>query len=432
VGQLLRVSTDRQADRQLSIPAQRHAVLTYATAHGAVVAREYVEEGFSGQDAQRPAFRRMLEDVLRPGSDVAVIIVHHSSRFTRDATEARIAKSRLRKVGVRVVSVCQDLADDPFGELMEGFFECIDQYESRINGLRTSAAMAECARQGFFPCGRPPYGFRTQIVALGPTVVRHKLVHDPEQVEIVRELYALYVVNGGAKKVARDLNQRGLLYRTGVPWTKDLVLNVLKETAVSGVHWWGRNQDGRLRRTRDWIPIRVEPIVSADLYAMVQNLRAARDPASEPGRAAARPHMLSGLLQCGRCGASFQLETAGNKVEGHVYRYCYYNCRRALRAGDEACPGRRVRAEVLDRLVLERVAEAVCLPQRVPHLRALVRRSGAATEDLEGMWRKMILDEPTVGRAYVMNLVAAIVVHETEAVIVPRRPEVPGSVPQAH
>lgn len=44
----LRVSTDRQADRQLSIPEQRHAVLTCATAHGAVVAREYVEEGFSG------------------------------------------------------------------------------------------------------------------------------------------------------------------------------------------------------------------------------------------------------------------------------------------------------------------------------------------------------------------------------------------------
>jgi DNA invertase Pin-like site-specific DNA recombinase len=78
------------------------------------IAREYVEEGFSGQEAHRPAFRKMLEDVLRPGNDVAAIIVHHTSRFTRDATEARIAKSRLRKVGVRVVSVRQDIADDPF------------------------------------------------------------------------------------------------------------------------------------------------------------------------------------------------------------------------------------------------------------------------------------------------------------------------------
>jgi hypothetical protein len=30
-----------------------------------------------------------------------------------------------------VLSVTQELAEDPMGTLMEGFFECIDQYESR-------------------------------------------------------------------------------------------------------------------------------------------------------------------------------------------------------------------------------------------------------------------------------------------------------------
>ena len=45
------------------------------------------------------------------------------------------------------------------GALMEGFFECIDQYESEVNGLRTAAAMREAIRQGFYPGGLTPYGF---------------------------------------------------------------------------------------------------------------------------------------------------------------------------------------------------------------------------------------------------------------------------------
>lgn len=44
----------------------------------------------------------------------------------RDATEARIVKSKLAKIGVRVVSVCQDIPG-PIGHMLEGIFECIDQ-----------------------------------------------------------------------------------------------------------------------------------------------------------------------------------------------------------------------------------------------------------------------------------------------------------------
>ena len=100
----VRVSTTEQAERDLSLPAQRRAIETYAKAHGATIAREFVEEGHSGTDPHRPAFRCMLEDALRPGSDVAVIVVHHSSRFTRDAMEARVSDApRANELVVAVV-----------------------------------------------------------------------------------------------------------------------------------------------------------------------------------------------------------------------------------------------------------------------------------------------------------------------------------------
>jgi len=79
----LRVSTPEQAAKDLSLPAQREAVEEYARRNGHVITREYLESGCSGTDINRRAFRQMLEDVLKPGSDIGTIVVHHTSRFTR-------------------------------------------------------------------------------------------------------------------------------------------------------------------------------------------------------------------------------------------------------------------------------------------------------------------------------------------------------------
>jgi DNA invertase Pin-like site-specific DNA recombinase len=66
----LRVSTPEQAAKDLSFPAQREAVEEYAHRNGRGIAREYLESGCSGTDINRKAFRQMLEDVLKPGSDI--------------------------------------------------------------------------------------------------------------------------------------------------------------------------------------------------------------------------------------------------------------------------------------------------------------------------------------------------------------------------
>jgi len=86
----LRVSTGEQADRELSLPAQRHAVAAYAAQHGAAIDHEYLEAGASGVDPHR-------------------------------ATHARVVKSRLRRAGVRVLSVSQELSSHLRGQLAVRF-----------------------------------------------------------------------------------------------------------------------------------------------------------------------------------------------------------------------------------------------------------------------------------------------------------------------
>jgi site-specific DNA recombinase len=354
---------------------------------------------------------------LSPNSAISTIVVHHSSRFTRDATHARIVKSKLRRAGVRVLSVSQDIPDDLIGKLMEGFFECIDQYESELNGLRTSAAMREAVRQGFYPGGRAPYGYRTVPVELRPGVTRHRLVIDPAEAEIVRELFRLYVTECGAKGVAAALNQRGYRIRSGALWSKDTVLWIIDQPAVVGTFLWGRHRQRSTCREADWLELKVEPIVDERTYALAQELRRRREPSRSGGRYAARPHVLTRLLRCGRCGSSYQLETSGKRVDGGLYRYCYYNCRRATRIGVDACSGFRIATDILDQAVLEAIADHVCSGERVNRL-ALARRWPA--EQLRSAWRALVTCDPDTARAYALHLIDRVEVHGERIVVVPR------------
>ena len=305
------------------------------------------------------------------------------------------------------------------GNFVEGIFECIDQYEAEINGLRTSAAMAEAIRQGFFPGGQTPFGYRREPVELRLGVTRHRLVPDEAEALVVRALFQLYIAENGAKSVARALNQRGHRHRDR-PWSKDLVLYVLQNPVVTGTLTWRRHAVGA---TAERLELHVEPIVDRAVFDLAQQMRASRHPSRAPGRASSPEHVLKGLLRCGKCGSSYQLETSGEKVENGRYVYCYYNCRRTLRSGKDCCPGFRIPTQHLDDAVLAELAETVCAPARVDALRQ--RLAGGTTAATSGeaigkAWRQLIRGDTEVAHNYLRHLVDHIMVHENRVVLVPR------------
>lgn len=364
----LRVSTNEQAQKDLSLPAQRRSIESYAERHGMKIVREYAE-AVSGLDSRRPVFRRMLEDAFSTDGNVAAIVVHHSSRFSRDATEARIVKSKLRKLGVRVHYVCQEITDDPMGVLLEGFFEMIDQYESQINGVRTAAAMREAVRQGYFPGAKAPYGYAKHPVEIRPGVTRNVLVPDEHEAEVLREMFRLYLGENGAKGVARSLNERGLARRNR-PWNKDLVLAELERTTAIGTYHWGRfvSRARTPRPPSDWVSLTVQPVVERETFEVARALRCRRAPRIRGRHPEGGRYLLAGVVRCGICGASYQLETSGKGAVDGVYKYTYYNCRASCRSGREICAGYRIPTSVLDSAIKGFIVRGVCGSVRVKAL----------------------------------------------------------------
>ena len=162
-----RVSTGKQAKKDLSIPDQIRQLEVYCQQKGWIIYKHYIEPGASARDDRRPVFQEMMADALGKNHPFDVIVTLTTSRFFRDATKARIYKYRLTKNGVRVVAIHQEVSDDPMGGFIEGIFELVDQYESDINGFHTLRAMKENARKGHFNGSRPKFGFMAVEVADG-------------------------------------------------------------------------------------------------------------------------------------------------------------------------------------------------------------------------------------------------------------------------
>ena len=367
-----RVSTQRQAEQDLSIPDQFHQLEEYCRRNQHEIIERFHDPGASATDDNRPGFQEMIGYALDRSNGVEAVLVLTTSRFFREAMGARIYKQRLKKDGVRVVSITQEVSDDPTGTFVEGIFELQDQYESQINGFHTLRGMKENARQGNFNGSRPPFGYQVETFDGPGGKPKRRLTPDPVEAETVRFIFRAYVdgIDGrrmGTKKLTEYLNENRHLARGGKQWTKMRVQERLADSTYIGEHYFNRF-DSRSRKEKprsEWILISVPPIIDEELWNRAVELRRENRPSKRrPPAVTGSPVLLTGLLYCGRCGARMTLETAKSG------RYRYYNCATYTRKGKNSCPGRRVRQDELDQAVLEHLAGRIFTKERI---RAIVR-----------------------------------------------------------
>jgi site-specific DNA recombinase len=287
--------------------------------------------------------------------------------------------------------------------------------------------MMELIRQGYFPSSWTPYGFRRVKVEIRPGVARWTLEHEEEEAKTVWVLFQLYIAGSGAKSVAIQLNERGLLYRRGRPWSTKRVLHVLDEPAVAGTYYWGRWSTKRKTRSHEaeWVALPVAPIVTPAVHELAMKLRKQREPSRRPGRPVSPANLLAGVVRCGKCGASYQLETSGKRVRGDRYQYRYYNCSKFCRIGNTVCPGYRIRTNLLDEAVLAHLAGIICTPERAEALGLRARTASADTDELRRTWAALVTGGGTISRSYVLHLVDHVEVRENEIRVVARTAAAP-------
>lgn len=361
-----RVSTTKQADKDLSIPDQLRQLQAWCRQQGHVVVQEYVEPGASATDDRRPVFQQLIHEATLSPSPFGAVIVHSLSRFFRDSLEFGLYERRLNKAGVKLISITQQTGDDPAGEMARKIFNVFDEYQSKENGKHTLRAMKENARQGFCN-GRPPFGYRSvEVERMGNKGQRKRRMEiDPQEAVTVKHIFALYQRGDGgavmgAKDIATWLNRQGMTHR-GTAWTRSRVHEVLSNQAYIGEYFFNKrdSKTKQLKPVTEWVRLDIPALLDPAEFEAVQQLRHARSPAVVPPRQLSSPTLLTGLLKCGQCGAGMTL------VTGKSGRYRYYKCNNRVSKDNQACSNPSVPMERLDQLVVQALIDKVLQPDRL-------------------------------------------------------------------
>ena len=358
-----RVSSDRQ-DVDLSVAAQLRALKEYAKANGYSVAREYVDEAESGRVADRPQFRKMIEEGGKAKAPFDVILVWKFSRFTRKREHAVAFKAQLRRKGIRVVSITEQAEDNATGRLLEGIIESVDEYYSENLAQEVVRGMRESASRGYFLASRAPFGYQRVKVSDG-TKERPTLEIDPDAAPIVREIFESSRRGNGLKEICKELNDRGITNR-GKRWQKSTVHAMLSNEAYTGTAVWGRNS----KDPKAGEPVRVEnawpALVSRETFDLVRRGMRERAPAQQrPGRVGSQ-YLLSGLLRCGVCGKPYSGQGAKSG------KFAYYVCGSLLREGAGTCTARYLNAERVEDFIIDKVRERILTEETITELVTLV------------------------------------------------------------
>jgi len=156
----LRVSTEKQADKGVSLDAQRAKVAAYAELYDLELAEVIVDAGESAKSLDRPGLQRALA-MLKAGDAEALLVVK-LDRLTRSVVDLGMLVDRYFAPGkAALLSVGEQIdTRSAAGRLVLNVLASVSQWEREAIGERTATAMQHKASQGEYTGGQAPYGRR--------------------------------------------------------------------------------------------------------------------------------------------------------------------------------------------------------------------------------------------------------------------------------
>jgi site-specific DNA recombinase len=193
-----RVSTEKQADRGVSLDAQVSKIQAMAVVQGSEVAEIITDAGESAKSLLRPGMGRLLAMV--DGGQVQTVIIAKLDRLTRSVKDLGEILERFQRRNVSLVSVAESLdTGSAAGRLVLNVMASVSQWEREAIGERTASALQykKANRRVYSPT---PYGFEREGDTLVPVV--------SEQAVIAR-IRLLHCNGHSLRKIAAALNQDG-------------------------------------------------------------------------------------------------------------------------------------------------------------------------------------------------------------------------------
>jgi site-specific DNA recombinase len=415
-----RVSSEQQATAH-TIASQVAALQAQVAADGLALpaTHAFLDEGYSGATLVRPALER-LRDLAAAGG-VDRLYVHSPDRLARKYAYQVLLVDEFQRLGVTLIFLNRPLGQTPEDDLLLQVQGMVAEYERAKMLERSRRGKRHAAQAGSVAVlGGAPFGYRYISKQDGAGQARYEIVL--EEARVVRQVFAWVGRDRlSINEVCRRLQAAGERTRSGkTTWDRTTVWGILKNPAYHGQAAFGKTRSGplapRLREQRhrpaqprhahsvsdvpaaDWISIPVPALVSADLFATVQEQLVENRQRARQGQRGAR-YLLQGLVCCARCQYAYYGKAISPSArKGHPRAYAYYRCigTDAYRfGGQRICDNHQVRTDQLDAAVWQQVRGLLAQPERlaVEYQRRLTQPhtdpQAADRASLEGQVRKL-------------------------------------------
>lgn len=349
---------------------------------------EYVDDGYSGANYDRPSFQKMMEDV-RSGK-INCIIVKDLSRLGRNYIETgRYIENIFPVLGVRFIAVNDnyDSADtkNDADQIIVPFKNLINDAYCRDISMKIRSQLEMKRKNGQFTGSYAAYGYKKD-----PKDKNH-LIIDPYAAEIVRDIFRMKIEGYNNERIAEKLNEMGILipmeykrscglnfnsgFRSGKnpKWGTSSVLRILKNEIYTGTMVQGKTRKVNYR-VKDCIPVEAEnwirventhePIIDKDIFECVQQLMTL-DTRTSPEKD--NVYAFSGLLRCGDCGQNLNRRCVRKKEK----KYYYYHCK--TYKNGEGCTLHTISEIALMKVIMDSLKKQIALIVKADEVLAKVK-----------------------------------------------------------
>lgn len=321
----LRVSTDMQREEGYSIDAQKNRLAHFADSQDWTLYDFYIDAGFSAKDMNRPALKKMMEDM----NQFDVVLVYKLDRLTRSVLDLHKLLNEFEKYNVRFKSATEVFeTTTAMGRFFITLVGAMASWERETIAERVRFGAEQMVREGQRPGGVIPFGYDSQMNII------------PDEAEIIREAREIYM-NGenGYKTVAMTLNIKGNL-RRGKEWSAATVRYTLENPLYAGLIRYGsKNSDGKYVNwnKNDRVDVLVEEGSHESIFTRIEYeeyLKKMKRRGTS-GYSKIGEYWFTGVLRCGKCGSSMhgRMTTKRARKDGSFIRTPYYICNNRNKTG---------------------------------------------------------------------------------------------------
>ncbi len=367
---------DDQTGDSNSIVNQKKYLESYAQQRGYTNCRHYTDDGWSGGNFERPAWKQLIADI--EAGKVAHVIVKDMSRAGRDYLQTGFyTEVFFRQHNVHFVAIANSVdSDDQNSNEFAPFLNIMNEWYLRDLSRKQRTAIRVKGESGKPTTNCAIYGYKKD-----PEDKYHWLI-DEEAAEVVRRIFRLTIEGKGPYDIARILfddkietpavyaakQGRGVWkskeeFPNPYNWSGYIVGNILAKPEYMGhtVNFRSHKQSYKdktpvMNPKEDWLIFENthEAIVDKETWELAQKLR--KTPRRHDTLGEANP--LTGLLFCADCGAKMTNHRSRGGTENNPYPSDFYDCSTYTLAHQKrthACRGHYIRTKAVRELVLNTI-----------------------------------------------------------------------------